>query len=204
MTTATPTIDDLQRTSPETQAIRADVERRAARYWWSFLVSGAAWLLFALILFRFDYLTVGAIAVLFGVGAIAAAANEFLIAAAMRRGWRVAHFVLGLVFTAAGVIAIINPGGTFVALAAVMSFFLIFKGAFDIAAAFMTRSGSSSWWFGLLAGIVEVLLGFWAAGSWSVSAVVLVAWVGASAVLRGMTEIALAFQLRQERGAAPA
>jgi hypothetical protein len=39
------------------------------------LVTGAAWLLFAVIVFRFDYGSVQAIAVLFGVVVLAAAAS---------------------------------------------------------------------------------------------------------------------------------
>jgi len=42
-------------------------------------------------------------------------------------------------------------------------------------------------------------LGFWAAGSWNVSVVVLVAWVAAGAMVHGIGEIALGFQIHQGR-----
>ena len=180
------------------------VPARAARYWWAFLVSGLAWLLFAVILFRFDYVTVGAIAILFGIGAFVAGAVEFALVPMVSGGWKIAHALLGIVFVVAGIVAIVNPGGTFVALAAVMSVVLVILGAFDLTAAFMTRTLSPAWWLQLVTGIAEILLGFWAAGSWNVSAVLLVAWVAAFAVMRGITLIATAVRLWEVRRAAAA
>jgi uncharacterized membrane protein HdeD (DUF308 family) len=52
------------------------------------------------------------------------------------------------------------------------------------------------WWLLVITAIAELLIGFWAAGSWNNSVVVLVAWVGAAALTRGITEIVGAFQLR--------
>jgi hypothetical protein len=52
------------------------------------------------------------------------------------------------------------------------------------------------WWLLVITGLAELLIGFWAAGSWNLSVVVLVAWVGATALIRGITEIVGAFQLR--------
>jgi uncharacterized membrane protein HdeD (DUF308 family) len=49
----------------------------------------------------------------------------------------------------------------------------------------------------MITAIAELLIGFWAAGSWNNSVVVLVAWVGAAALTRGITEIVGAFQLRE-------
>ena len=56
--------------------------------------------------------------------------------------------------------------------------------------------GGWGWWLLVITAISELLIGFWAAGSWNLSVVVLVAWVGAAALMRGVTEIAFAFQLR--------
>ena len=49
---------------------------------------------------------------------------------------------------------------------------------------------------GLIVGSVEILLAFWAAGYFRGSAIILVAWVAALTLLRGITEIVLAFRLR--------
>ena len=44
--------------------------------WWLFLVTGIGWMLVALIVLRFDYKSVNAIAILFGIVAIAAGVLE--------------------------------------------------------------------------------------------------------------------------------
>jgi uncharacterized membrane protein HdeD (DUF308 family) len=128
--------------------------------------------------------------------AIFAGVNEFFMLAASHRWWKVLHGLLGVIFVVVGIIAFVHPGDTFAALAAVVSFFLIFKGFFDIIVAIATRDEISIWWVQLIVGIVEVLIGFWAAGYWGRSAALLVIWVGVIALTRGITEIVFAFKLR--------
>jgi uncharacterized membrane protein HdeD (DUF308 family) len=101
------------------------------------------------------------------------------------------------VTTRAGIVAFIHPGNTFVALSAVFSFFLIFAGTFDIIVSISARHEIEVWWLQLVSGIVELLLGLWAAGYYGRSAVLLVAWVAAIAILRGVRDIVLAFRVRQ-------
>ena len=173
-----------------------EVIESAARAWWLFLLTGLLWLLFAIIVLRFDYTTVTAVSILFGVVAIFAGVNEFFMLAASHRWWKVLHGLLGVIFVVVGIVAFVHPGDTFAALAAVVSFFLIFKGFFDIIVAIATRDEISIWWVQLIVGIVEVLIGFWAAGYWGRSAALLVIWVGVIALTRGITEIVFAFKLR--------
>jgi uncharacterized membrane protein HdeD (DUF308 family) len=178
-----------------------DLEERealeaAGRAWWLFLLTGLLWLLFSIIVFRFDYTSVTAISVLFGIVAIAAGVNECFMAAAARRWWRALHILLALIFVVVGIVAFVHPGDTFAALAAVMAFFLIFKGFFDIVVSIATKNEFHAWWVQLVVGIVEVLIGFWAAGYWGRSAILLVIWVGVIALVRGITEIIFAFKLR--------
>jgi uncharacterized membrane protein HdeD (DUF308 family) len=174
----------------------------AARSWWLFLLTGILWFLVAIIILRFDYTTVSAIAILFGVVAIFAGVNEFFLLAASGGWWKVLHGLLGVLFVGVGIVAFIHPGDTFAALAAVMSFFLIFKGFFDIIVSIATRDEIHVWWVQLIAGIVEVLIGFWAAGYWGRSAILLIVWVGVIALMRGITEIVFAFKLRSAGRAA--
>ncbi|MDH6193560.1 uncharacterized membrane protein HdeD (DUF308 family) [Mycobacterium frederiksbergense] len=167
------------------------------KYWWLLLVAGVAWIIIAIVILRFDYTTVEAIAILFGVFCFAAAANEMMITAVTpSTGWRILHGLLVVLFVIVGVFAFFRPDDTFVGLAAVMSFYFIFRGVFDIATAF-TASRMPGWWVLLLAGIVEVGIGFWAAGSWNVSVVVLVSWVAAGALIHGIGQISSAFLVRK-------
>ncbi len=184
-----------------------DLEEREAlesarRAWWLFLLTGLLWLLFAIIVLRFDYTSVTAISVLFGIVAIAAAVNECLLFVVTHGWWKVVHILLGLIFVVVGIVAFVHPGGTFEALAAVMAFFLIFKGFFDIVVSIATKNETHVWWVQLVVGIVEVLIGFWAAGYWGRAAILLVIWVGVIALMRGITEIVFAFKLRSAGRAA--
>jgi uncharacterized membrane protein HdeD (DUF308 family) len=173
----------------------------AASVWWLFLITGTAWLLFSIIVFRFDYTTVSAISILFGIFMLAAAVTEF-VALAMTHGWRmILHGLLAVAFLVIGIVAFIHPGDTFKALAAVISFYFILKGTFDLIVALATRPENDVWWLGLILGIVEILLGFWAAGNFGNKVILLVVWVGAAALTRGISEIIFAFTLRNMRGA---
>ena len=168
----------------------------ASRIWWLFLLTGILWLWVSLIVLRLNLESVTAIAVLFGFVAIGAGLNEFVAIPASTTGWKVAHGILGVVFVAAGIVAFFEPAGTFVALASLVAWVLLFKGIFDITVAIVTHETVPLWWLGLIIGIAEVLLAFWAAGYFRGSAFLLVAWVAALALMRGITEIAMAFRLR--------
>jgi uncharacterized membrane protein HdeD (DUF308 family) len=172
--------------------------------WWLFLITGIGWMLLALILLRFDYATVSAISILFGVVAIAAGVLEIGVMLLAAGWWKLLHGVLALIFIVAGIVAFIHPGDTFAALAAVFSFFLIFAGTFDIIESISIRHEIEVWWLQLIGGILELALGLWAAGYYGRSAILLVAWVAAFAVIRGVRDIVLAFRVHDIQHAAPA
>ena len=177
-------------------ATRAE-ERVAARMvgpWWLFLVTGIAWLIVAKIVLDADWGSVAAIATMTGFLFIAAGVNE-LVTAGVVNTWRWLHVVLGLVFILAGVFAFIRPEVAFLSLAAIIGWYLLFKGFLDIVVALSNRA-FDLWWLGLLVGIAELLIGFWAAGSPRQSIELLIIWVGAAALARGIMEIFLAFRLR--------
>jgi uncharacterized membrane protein HdeD (DUF308 family) len=170
---------------------------RALPPWWLLLVTGIGWMLVALIVLRFDYKSVSAISLLFGFVAIAAGVLEIGVLFLAAGWWKLLHALAAIVFIAAGVVAFIHPGNTFAALAAVFSFFLIFAGTFDIIVAISARREIDVWWLQLIGGIIELALGFWAAGYYGRSAILLVAWVAALAVIRGVNNIVLAFRIRE-------
>ncbi|HEX4526273.1 MAG TPA: DUF308 domain-containing protein [Gaiellaceae bacterium] len=165
--------------------------------WWLLLITGIGWMLVALIVLRFDYTSVSAISLLFGFVAIMAGVLEFGVMFMADGWWKLLNGLLAVVFIATGIVAFIHPGNTFAALAAVFSFFLIFAGSFDIIIAISTRREIEVWWLQLIGGIVELLIGFWAAGYYGRSAVLLVAWVAAIAIIRGVRDIVLSFRVRE-------
>jgi uncharacterized membrane protein HdeD (DUF308 family) len=161
------------------------------------LLAGIAWIVLSVVIFRFDYTTVAAVAVLFGIVAIGSAATEFMLSVISTPGWRIVHLLAGVLFVVVGVVAFTHPGNTFLALAALFSFYLIFRGTLDLITALSADGAMPGRWLLILTGVAEILIGFWAAGSWNLSVVVLVAWVGASALMRGVAEVVGAFQLRE-------
>jgi uncharacterized membrane protein HdeD (DUF308 family) len=176
---------------------------RALPPWWLFLLTGIGWMLVALIVLRFDYTSVSAISILFGIVAIAAGALEFGVLVLADGWWKLLHGFLAVIFVVAGIVAFVHPGNTFAALAAVFSFFLVFAGTFDIIESISVRHEIEIWWVQLIGGIIELALGFWAAGYYGRSAVLLVAWVAAIAIIRGVMNIVLAFRVREvQHGAA--
>jgi uncharacterized membrane protein HdeD (DUF308 family) len=180
-------------------------ERTLARVlppWWLMLITGIGWILVGLIVLRFDYTSVSAISLLFGFVALAAGVMEIMVMILAAGWWKLFHIVLAIFFIVTGIVAFIHPGDTFKALAAVFSFFLIFAGTWDIIVSISTRHEIEVWWLQLIGGIIELALGFWAAGYYGRSAVLLVAWVAAFALIRGVRDIVLAFRVREVQHAA--
>jgi uncharacterized membrane protein HdeD (DUF308 family) len=82
-------------------------------------------------------------------------------------------------------------------LAEALGFLLVFKRTLDIIESISTQVVNPVWWLGLVARILELGLGFWAAQqSFPARAALLLLWVGFFALFRGISEIVLAFQVR--------
>lgn len=171
-----------------------ELGERLGRGWWVVLLSGIGWIVVTAIVLRFDYGTVVAVSILFGILVITIGAAELAMAAVSRGWWQIFHGLLGAIFVVTGVVAFFTPGDTFVGLAAVISFYFVFAGVFDVVSSLATQH-VAGWWVQLVAGLVELAVGFWAAGSWRVSAALLVGFVGAMTLIRGVTQIAFAFSL---------
>jgi uncharacterized membrane protein HdeD (DUF308 family) len=171
-------------------------EELADQLWWVPLVTGSLWVLFALVVFRFDYTSVSALSILLGTVCLAAALVEAIGAAGSHGWWRAIHVGLAIVFAVLGVVAYVHPGDTFEALAAVFAFYLLVRGIYEIVVAVISH-GTELWWVGLVTGTVQVLLAFWAAGDFGHEAFLLVVWVGASALARGIAEFVTAFRIRR-------
>src|SRR6478672_3668655 len=110
-------------------SIERSAERAVGRVlppWWLFLITGIGWAIVGLIVLRFNYTSVHAISLLFGFVAIAAGVMEVVVTG----WWKLLNGVLALAFIVAGIVAFVHPGNTFVALAAVFSFVLVFAGMF--------------------------------------------------------------------------
>jgi uncharacterized membrane protein HdeD (DUF308 family) len=168
--------------------------REVTKRWWLFLVTGVLWIIYAFVVLSFNIETVWAVAVLFGIGFIMGGIVELMVAT-VAEGWKWLHILFGIVAIIAGIMALIWPGQTFLVLAAIVGWYLMIDGIMAIVVAVATRGENDLWWLGLVLGIAEVLIGFWAVGYAGRSIVLLVVWVAAGALARGVTDLIAGFTL---------
>jgi uncharacterized membrane protein HdeD (DUF308 family) len=172
---------------------------RLAGPWWLFLITGIAWLIISVMVLRFTPASINTVGILMGVLFLLAGFNEFMISS-VGHHWRWAHILLGIFFVIGAIWAFARPFNAFWALASVLGLLLIFKGTLDIIAAVMTKDVNTSWWLGLVAGILELVLGFWASQqAFPARGALLLLWVGFFALFRGISEMVVAFELRSRQ-----
>jgi hypothetical protein len=167
----------------------------ATRYWWVLLISGGLWILLSLAILQFDLTSVWSIAVLTGIVLLLASGTEFT-AATIAPSFTWAHVLLSVLFLIGGIIAFAWPGETFVVLARLIGWYLLFLGTFDVVESLSSRR-TELWWLRLIAGAATVGIAFWAVDSLTRSATLLVLWVGLSALFRGVGQVFLAFEYRR-------
>lgn len=173
-----------------------DDMRETTRQWWLPLVVGIAWIIFGFIVLTPDITTVWAVAVFAGIGFIFGGILE-LFTSAVVDSWKWLHILFGVIAIIAGIMALVWPGQTFLILAAIIGWYMLFAGVFDIMGAFISKGENELWWLSLILGIIQILLGFWAIGYVGRSVALLVVFVGATALARGISNIFLAFGLRK-------
>jgi Short repeat of unknown function (DUF308) len=164
--------------------------------WWLFLITGLAWFVVSLVVLRMNLTSVAAVGVLLGVVFLVSGAEEILVAS-VRSSWAWARILLACLFFVGAIWCFVSPFGAFWSLASALGFLLVFKGTLDIVESISTQAVNNVWWLGLVAGILELGLGFWASQQYyPARAALLLLWVGFYALFRGISEIVLAFQVR--------
>jgi uncharacterized membrane protein HdeD (DUF308 family) len=171
--------------------------REVSKAWWIFLVTGILWFIIALVVLRFDESSITTIGVLMGVVFVIGGINELLMLGADSGGWKVLHGILGVIFVLAALWAFIQPEEAFWALASVLGFLLLLMGVFEIIVAVSTKDVNPLWWLGLIAGILFLILAFWASQQLvSAKAELLIFYVGIMAMFRGISQIVFAFGVK--------
>jgi uncharacterized membrane protein HdeD (DUF308 family) len=173
--------------------------RDLGRYWWVWLVTGIAWVIASLVVLQFDAASITTVGVIVGVMFAVAAAQQLVLAAfADSLRWLWALF--GALFAAAAVICFVSPENTFVAMADILGFLFLSVGVWWTIRAFMLKAVESTWWMELVAGVLMLVMAFWASGQFFVEkAYTLLVFAGIWALLHGITDIVGAFRLRSLR-----
>ena len=104
---------------------------------------------------------------------------------------------MSVLFIGAAIWAFVRPYGAFWALATVVGLLLILRGSVDLFTSIDARDINPSWWLGVLVGIAEIIIGFWASQqAFPTRALLLIFWVGFFALFRGISDIVVAFEVR--------
>jgi uncharacterized membrane protein HdeD (DUF308 family) len=169
--------------------------------WWLLLLTGIAWLILSWVALRFTPASIATVGALLGALFLFGAADEFFLAS-VRPRWRWLHVVMGVIFAFGAGWSFAQPYNAFWTLASILGLLLIFRGTLDIITSVDARGINSAWWLGMVAGILEILLGFWASQQYrSVQGALLLVWVGFFALFRGISEIVIAFEVRSRQRA---
>jgi uncharacterized membrane protein HdeD (DUF308 family) len=166
-------------------------------HWWVFLISGIAWLIISVVLLRFNTASVATVGLMLGFVFVFAAVHQFGVAAVQGGGWAVFRVLLGILFIGGAIWSFVQPYDAFWSLAAAFGVLLIITGAFDITYSAIAQPVNPVWWLGLITGILEILLGFWASQQYiTTRAGLLIIWVAVFAIFRGISDLVLAFEVR--------
>ena len=169
-----------------------------ARYWWVELLVAVFWVVVAIVMLKFDHASVVTVGVLTGIMFLVFAAEEFLLAVLDEGASRWVWAVFGGLLAASGIVALIHPEATFAGFADILGFVFLMIGILWTVEAFAERFFNGLSWLGLISGILMVGLAFWVSDPFFLTrAATLLVFAGMWAMVKGITDIVRAFQLRQ-------
>ena len=175
-----------------------NVKAAAKAVWWLVLMRGIFGVIFGVIALVSPGIALLTLVWLFGFYAILDGISAVVIGIRTRGepNW-VWTIIQGVVSVLAGVIALVWPGVTALALLFVVAFWAIMLGIAEIAGAFASRrSGSNAWGWTLGAGALNVVLGI-VLLIWPASGILTLVWlVGIFTLAGGIALIVLSFRVR--------
>ena len=168
----------------------------AAKWWWLWLVAGILWIFVAMIILQLDGSSVRTVGVIVGI-MVFVAGIQYLLIAMIAEGWKWLWGVIGVLLLLGGATAMLYPADAFAALADMLGFLFAFIGIIWIVEGFAQRDFTDLWWLTLMAGILMLIIGFWAGGQFFINKVyMLLVFAGMWALMRGLLDIVRAFQIR--------
>ncbi|MET0628541.1 MAG: DUF308 domain-containing protein [Acidimicrobiia bacterium] len=173
-----------------------EVRKAYADHWWMFLIAGLLWLIFGFMVLSLRPASIAALVILISIGFWLGALTQFVLAAVSSGGWRVLAIIGGVLAIGAGIAALVWPGPTLVVVSIFVAWYLLVRGAFDVAIS-LSHTHVRGWWMGLVAGIISIGLGAWAIGNPDRSVLLFVTIVGIWAIFKGATDLVAAFTFRE-------
>jgi uncharacterized membrane protein HdeD (DUF308 family) len=172
-----------------------------ARFWWVELLVGLLWLVIAIVVLKFNHASVVTVGVLTGIMFLLFAGEEFVLAV-LDHGWtRWVWAFFGVLLLAGGIVSLVHPRETFAGFADVLGFVFLVIGVIWTVQAFAEQSFNSRWWLGLISGIILIVLAFWTSGLFFIErAYLLLVFAGIWALVKGVTDIVRAFEIRKLAG----
>ena len=170
-----------------------------AANWWLFVVRGVAALVFDVLSIALPSVSLTALAILFGIYAIVDGVGS--LASSFRHqddgGHRALHALEGVVAIVAGVISLLLPQVTALALVVLLGIWAIATGAAEVSAAIRLRREITGEWVLAAVGVLSIATGF-AILIWPNAGAVAIAWViGVYAIVFGLGLIWLGVRLRR-------
>src|SRR5216117_3001369 len=115
----------------------------------------------------------------------------------LKRHWWV-PVIRGIAAIVFGVIAFVYPGLTVAVLVLLFGAWVLVDGIFRVIGAIGHRASDKEWGFDLIIGIVGIIIGFLTFHAPQITALALIIYIAAWALMIGATEIATAIKLRRE------
>jgi uncharacterized membrane protein HdeD (DUF308 family) len=166
---------------------------QVAKHWWVLALRGAAAIVFALLAFFWPGLTLLALAVTWGVFALIEGITSIIVG--FRGKWW-AMVGLGVVGVLAGIVALIWPSITALALLFLIAAWAIVRGIAEIVAAIQLRKEIEGEWMLILSGIASVAFGVLLLLFPGAGAVSVVWLIATFALIFGVLSIILAFKVK--------
>ena len=164
---------------------------------WGFLMfAGVAWLAIGWSVLRLepaDVVSVAGPVIFFG------ALCELVRALAGTRTWWL-NAAMAALFTATGVIVLLDRDATYTTPASLIGWFLLVRGAVDVAVATLNRGADRTWGMMMTLGVLQAGLGFYVSSPMSRAADPVIVTLGALAVLRAVADLVTALRLREVSG----
>lgn len=176
--------------------------------WALLLLTGVAWLAIGWSVLRLEPADIGDVA---GPVLLFAAATEVVRAVAGSRTWWL-NVGMALLFAATAAVLMTDRADSWTTPAALIGWYLLVRGAADIAIAMQpsvrrsdgSRETDRVWGLLTVVGLVELGLGFFAAGSFARTAEMVTVILGGAAVIRGVADLVSSLRLREASAVARA